>query len=387
MILNMLAEKKITADEAAELLRALGPLTGPAIAGEAAGITYEDTADPRSAEPPADDGSAHLSRERVRPRDSEQGHSRSILEDFLSRLDIDWGNLPFAFGGEAYRFEEEHRGQFAAGGTIDLDLTARNGRVEVYAWDRPEWRAVIRKKVRASNQEQAQQRAQDILHFAATPSGINFEERTVGWGNTGVSIEVWVPQDRIYEARAKSSNGRVVLDGLRCAGVMARTANGKVGVRVTDCATAEVSTANGQVTFEGPAGKLSCHTANGSIRLYPVPKKAGMRADVHTANGSIKVWVPQDNSTGYDIEARTGFGGLEVELPGFSVVEYDRQFGRRQLRGHTTDFAGKERTMALTARTTNGSIRVMTRRAGDIWEDDERPREPEERAGRQPEPR
>lgn len=385
MILNMLAEKKITAEEAAELLKALGPLAGPGGADRQDGVGPPPR-DDREFAGPVHEGSVPPRSERPRAGDAEPGHSRSILEEFLSRLDIDWGNLPFAFGGEAYRFEEEHRGHFGGDGSIDLELTARNGRVEVFAWDRPEWRAVIRKKVRGSSEEQARQRAQDISHFAGGPSGIKFEERTVGWGNTGVSVEVWVPRDRTYEVQARSSNGRVILDGLRCAGLVAKTANGKVGVRIVDSATAEVSTANGQVTFEGPAEKLSCHTSNGSIRLYPIPGKAGMRADVHTANGSIKVWVPQDRSTGLDIEARTGFGGLEVDLPEFTILEYDKQFGRRQLRGHTADLASRERTITLTARTTNGSIRVMARRAGDVWEDEERPTEPDGVATRRPEP-
>ncbi len=189
-----------------------------------------------------------------------------------------------------------------------------------------------------------------------------------------------MPRNLTYEVKARSSNGRVVLDGLCCAGVVARTANGKVGVRVTDASVAEVATANGQITFEGPADKMNCHTANGSIRFYPVPKRE-MRADVHTANGSIKVWVPQDRSVGYEVEARTGFGGLEVDLPEFTVVEHDRQFGRRLLRGHSVDFAGKERRLSVTARTTNGSVRIMPRRAGDVWDESERPsREPDDQA-------
>lgn len=377
MILNMLAEKKITADEAAELLRALGPPAGegPVPGGEQAGATQPAggaaSADsgqpggPRPA-PPGVQGAQAAGAHSA-------GHSRSILEEFLSRLDIDWGNLPFAVGGEAYRFEEEHLGRFGANGNIELDLTATNGRVEIFAWDRQDWRATIRKKVRAASEEQARQRGEEAAAFSSGPAEIKFRERSVGWGNTGVSIELCVPKDRVYEVRARSSNGRVVLDGLRCAGLVAKTANGKVGVRVQEASVAEVSTANGQVSFEGTAEKLTCHTANGGILVHPIPGKAGMRAELHTANGTIKVRVPQDKGVGYEIEARTGFGGLDVELPEFTVLEHDRQFGRRQLRGRTIDLAGKERKMFLTARTTNGSIRIMPRRAADTWDVGERP--------------
>lgn len=370
MILNMLSEKKITADEAAELLRALGPAV-------AAGPGAEQAPNPPTT--PGYDASHGAS------SGDTPGHSRSILEGFLSHLDIDWGNLPFAFGGEAYRFEEKHHGRFDAGdGPINLDLSARNGRVEVFAWDRPEWRAVVRKKIRASSEEQARQRGQEIAVLRGTPTGLTFEERTFGWGNTGVSIEVWVPKNLIYEVNARSSNGRVVLDGLRCAGLVAKTANGKVGVRIADAGVAEVATANGQITFEGSADKINCHTANGSIKFYPLPRRE-MLADVHTANGSIKVWVPHDDSVGYEVEARTGFGGLEVDLPDFITVENERQFGRRLLRGHSVNLAGKERKLAVTARTTNGSVRIMPRRAGDVWEDSERPaREPDDLASNVP---
>jgi hypothetical protein len=76
---------------------------------------------------------------------------------------------------------------------------------------------------------------------------------------------------------------------------------------------------------------------------------------------------------GYEVEARTGFGGLEVDLPEFTILEQDRQFGRRMLRGQSAGLADKERILHLVARTTNGSIRVMQRLAGDVWDDDDRP--------------
>jgi hypothetical protein len=349
MILEMLADKKITAEEAAELLRALG-----ADASDAAPGAVGERHGARSRE---GHGGPEPIHERWGPRPAFDAGGRSILEDFLSKLDIDWGNLGFAFGGDTYRFEEEARGEFAAGAPVSLELVARNGRVEVYGWEGPGWRVIMRKRVRAADEAKAKQRAAEIARFEAGPSRLFFEEQATGWGSSGVSVEIHLPRQLTYDVRARSSNGRVVVEGLLCQDLVGRTANGKVSIREVRTRSAELSTANGGLTFEGTAAQLECHTANGQINLCPVPLE-DMRCRLHTSNGSIRVRAPEAADTGYRVEAHTGHGGLEVALAGFEVSFEEKQFGRRRLRGQSSGYEGKRVKVDLTARTSNGSIRI-----------------------------
>jgi hypothetical protein len=364
MILEMLSEKKITAEEAAELLRALGPAVAPPAPQAPASPPFQPTgaagvsgpAGPAAPAGPVTGDTAD--------------HSRSILEDFLSKIDIDWSSLPFAFGGEPYRFEEQHEGEFADGdGAIELDLLARNGRVEVFGWDNPGWQAVVRKKVRASSEQRAREQAADVSTFTSDPKRLFFEEKpstSLGWGNHGVSIELHVPRDRTYNVNARSSNGRVVVEGLRCLQFLAKTSNGKVVARAVEGKDLEAATANGSILFEGAGARIECRTANGSVTFCPHGGQDTM-ANLHTANGSIRVKIAPDPDAGYFIEARTGFGGLEVDLPDFEVKEREKQFGRRYLVGKTTGFDGKSRKVEVHARTTNGSVRVNTIHPSELY--------------------
>lgn len=341
MILEMLAEKKISAAEAAELLRALGVAAEPGIAAGPGPAGAPEGAGPEVPVP--------------------EGEGRSILEDFLSKLDIDWSSLPFTFGGEPYRYEEKHEGEFEPGDEpVELDFRGRNGRVEVFGWDSDGWQVLVRKKVRAPDRERAGERAAAISTFESGPKKLFFEEHAsaqLGWGGSGVSIEVHVPRARSYSIQARSANGRVIVEGLRCGTLLGKTANGKVVLRDVSADLAQAKTANGSVLFEGAAGRVECQTANGVIHYTPLPC-AETAADLHTANGSIRVKVPDDSDVGYRIEARTGFGGLEVNLPDFETAEYDKQFGRRHMSGATAGYADKPSKITIHARTTHGSIRV-----------------------------
>ncbi len=352
MILEMLAEKKITAEEAAELLRALGAADvpprsaehqGPQVSGSASAPSHEER----------DEGSTI----RFRPEPA-SGSGRSILEDFLSRLDIDWSNLPFAFGGEGYRFEEEHHCEFAATGTVRLDLSGRNGRVEVFGWDQPGWRVILRKKIRAQNEERARERAAEIVRFESGPAHLRCEEQPMGWGNSGVSVEVHVPKSLTYEVIAHSSNGRVLVEGLQCVTVNGKTANGKVGVKGVAAREISLSTANGGITFEGSAERLECDTSNGTITCCPQAEKS-MECTLHTSNGSIRVRTPEGPNTGYRIDAHTSHGAIDLDLAGFEVQMQDRQFGRRSVRGQSSGYDTRPVKVAINARTTNGSIRFL----------------------------
>jgi len=349
MILDMLAERKITAEEAAELLRALGVAT----AGE--------TASGAGAAP--DDGYVAGAAAPGRPRTGPTP-GKSILEDFLGKLDIDWSSLPLALGGEGYRFDEEHSGEFTSGGRIKLEFTARNGRVEVFGWDKPGWQVVLRKKIRAQSEERARERADEVCRFVSGPDFLQFEELPTGWGTSGVSAEVHVPKDRQYELVAVSSNGRIVVEEIKGTKLLGKTANGKVTVRGAVAQDVSLSTANGGIIFAGSANRLDCGTANGTINCCPVAD-ANMDCRLHTSNGSIKVKLPESRSVGYDIDAHTSHGTIDVEVRDFEISSEERQFGRRTIKGRSRDFAARQTKVIVDARTTNGSIRIVPAVAGE----------------------
>ncbi len=173
----------------------------------------------------------------------------------------------------------------------------------------------------------------------------------MGWGNSGVSVEVHVPKSLTYEVVAHSSNGRVVVEGLNCLTINGKTANGKVAVRAVTARGVDLSTANGGISVYA-RGPGECDTSNGTITCCPQPK-ADMGCRLHTSNGSIRVRTPEGPGTGYRIDAHTSHGVIDVSLHGFEIQEQEKQLGGAPCGSERRLRCPACQACSISARTTN----------------------------------
>ncbi len=311
MVLRMLEEGKITAEEAAALLEALE--------GEA------KTAGRR------EDGGPGL---------------RSVLGELLEALGE---GLPLFFAGVAHEVKDVTEGEFPEGeGPVEVRLSATH-RVTVQGWDEPGYRVEVTGRVRGHHEEEARRMADAAGSVRVEGARLEVARRP---GVRVVSVEAWLPKDRVYDLKLKSANGRVELYDLECDQVRAATANGKICLVDVTSSRTEAKSANGAIEVRGTCGDLDCRTANGSIRLACSPVG---HANWHlkTLNGSISAEL--DPTAGYDVDAVSSFGKVLISLQG-EVVEEEKKAGRTSIRLRTRDFAEKARRVTISARTGNGAI-------------------------------
>ena len=254
---------------------------------------------------------------------------------------------------------ERREDSFRTEGIPALVVENFNGRVEIVG-DSPD------DEVRVS----ASIRHPDLVDYSVTQEGDTILVRTrpngrrsfLGWRflNRGAHIRISSP--RKANVDVQSSNGRAILRGIEGVGTL-RTSNGRIetdtvtgaldmrtsnsrieAARIEGDFTLESS--NGSITVRDGEGTFDAETSNGNIRFAGeiLPHK---ESRLVTSNGSITARLGGEPSL--RVSARTSNGSLtcnrEVEVLG------ERK--KRQLEGVIGGGEGK-----LTLRTSNGSITI-----------------------------
>lgn len=363
MILQMLADGKITAEQATELLRALGDSTADSGAGQAPDITgaVRDAArsvtdEVREAADNASEDAreaARQAREQARDaartardafrdgKDRAKAEARKLRDEIRqSGLGSDLGGvgafienlvtrITSEFGAGHYRWEETYTGQFDTG-AIQLSLDTGNGSINCCTWDEPGYKLVLRVSASGANEEEARKRAQSHIKLEHGSTGV--ELRVDSWHATSVSAHLYLPAGPEYSLKAHSGNGSLDLGGCTLA-------------------SARVRTGNGSIDLSGAVGELDASTGNGSIRAVAAGSGSMVLA---TGNGSITVdtaSLPSD--VGVDVNATSGLGRIRVELPGGRGVS---QVGMTTVQLSSRDEAVKR--LSIRARSGLGSVTI-----------------------------
>jgi DUF4097 and DUF4098 domain-containing protein YvlB len=160
--------------------------------------------------------------------------------------------------------------------------------------------------------------------------------------NCGASVVISAP--KAARVRAKSSNGRVICEGMQ-GGLEARTTNGHIVVSESRGAI-DVATSNGGIEIDSQDAEVEARTSNGriSFRGSLAPKEQVFKS----SNGRIDLALPADAQFRY--ECTTSNARIKCEFGG----EDDDHSTRRRMRGKV----GADPHTSITATTSNGGISI-----------------------------
>lgn len=338
LILNMVAGGKISAEQGAELLKALerSRVTDDyEVEYEAEGIEAEGDGEKT-------DETGERSREARRPV-----RGRSLLEELLEGLTA--GGL--GFFGPNYHLEEELVGTFDAS-KVEIELATCNGKIAVSAHDEPGYKVILRKSVRAGSEEEAQRRAAEMVEVITESDRLSIITRS-GWNNHGgVSVELRLPASLAYNFNIRSSNGRVEVIGLSGDKAVLRTSNGSIEIGDGTFDLVNLKTSNGSIRSACAANSLKAHTSNGSVKALARGESDGS-FDLYTSNGSIS-FRTLNPSAGYRVRANTSLGRIRVELPDMDFQE----MRKHRVEASSRNYEGKSPKIEVKAQTSNGSITI-----------------------------
>jgi len=371
IILNLLAEGRITAGEAEQLLEALDEsdlydLGDSGQVDQADQVDQVDQVDlgdlgdrlDARADLVADDLSERLSK-----AVSEMAEAGQELPDRLARmLGSMFGSLGWSFGPAGVQAERTFESEMPADCAISaVDFATSNGSVKLTGWDRPSYKVVARATVRGvESKSEAERRLAAGLGLSLDGGVMRLECRDDAIRNS-LSIEAYLPRANTYDVKVSSRNGSATLKSLTAGSIDVRSANGRVALGDVTAASTTASARNGSVTASGDLGDADLETANGSVSVTLCYRSAG-RLRVNTGNGSVRLSVPRDARVAYEISAQTVNGSVRTSL---EHAEVRREPGAVRGAGRSLSLVARPGgavssppTVVVEARAVNGSVSV-----------------------------
>lgn len=381
-ILRMVAEGKITPEQAVELLRALEPqheegqrrAGGPEV-HERRREEVEEIweAKVRKAQEKAEQA-ARAAAERAEVIAQEAGKkaeyigkavSETVAESLrgvfegLFRGGVGWFERIGAPGDE-YEFTDVITGEFPSEGEIQVELATTNGRIEVNSAEQPGYTVEVVKRVRAASEEEARERAQDLYEFRQ--DGLLLSGRSkdsFAWRTpASCAFRLKLPRGRKASLTLDTANGRIEVTEMEGTKLVADTANGRVEVDGSSFGEASISTANGRIEYRGESNRLKADTANGRIEARLVGTGSW---EFETANGRIEVAVEKAPGVGYEVDVSTNMGNINVNgLDDAEVLCDDRRrrWGPRRYHARTPGFSEAAEKATIKASTSVGKVDI-----------------------------
>lgn len=409
LILSMLQDGKIDADEAASLLEALGGLHGDVVgdhgegakkAGRDGGAAGSGGAGAGSATQLWDDVVQRLGKARDRFESTiEQARKRmdsarsqaetagsSAAEDIdeffgsvergLSRVVTDLPDalarlMRFDFGVGSYKeVQWEYEGGFPAGQeTVDVAVFTGDGNVTIETTDEDSYRVVVNNKVLADDEEEAAAIAAEATRWEEFSGGWRLE---AGEGrDVRANVRVTLPARVRYRIDAQTADGNITAKDVRAAEMQLNSADGNMRLDRIDADVLSVTTADGNVRVSGDIGTLRVATADGIVTAaYEAANgvagrdlgeaDGGSRSefewDLRSSDGGIRVHLPTGSDIGHQLDLLTADGSVRVQLP--SMEQTSSGTARRGVQMETPGFAQKGQRFTVRVRTADGSVTV-----------------------------
>ncbi|PYZ92836.1 DUF4097 domain-containing protein [Salipaludibacillus keqinensis] len=380
MILKMIEDGKISAEEGLQLLNAL----------------RDDKDEPSNKKPNQEKRGPHGNesfddQEQTKRKETDHYLSRNVNWDgggyrraeekmttFASRFSefveeavhkIKEFDLDFNFGSSV---EVEHIFQHKGAVVKDVDIHVENGSVTFLPWDEDDIRIKCQVKVyKVRDTDEARRVFLDDVHFSCSNEKVRMEAKKK---SMKVNTVVYVPKQYLEKIKlyafngkvtgenvtvktmeAKTVNGRVDFQTISADHVQLETVNGTISVSHLASTQTDVKTVNGTVSVQSSKGDLDVETLNGTIH-YTLVKQANARAYMKTTTGSVNVRVPDNVKT--EGELKTTVGGIQCDLPKLTIIDEKKDFASKKM----SFLANKqeEAHFYLEAEATTGTIAVKT---------------------------
>lgn len=370
MILNMLREGKITDEEALKLL--------DAIANKSQNSEEQENINTEKFESNVNNFVNKIL------SGIEKGLNKA--GEAINNLDIDLSSLSFSdikYNGNATKTTRIEN----IDDKINLFLNNPNGKIQVYKStnDFVEIVEIVNfdESLYNQNSEFLQYKTEENNHYY----GIDINKNNKNFTS---QLIVTVPDEKIENLKAKSSNSKIMIDNLQLRDIILETTNGKIEVnnvisneftatttnskieaKNVTAAVFKSQTTNGKIeTNEIKADKISANTTNGKIVLAKVNSQ---NIDAHNTNGAIYLSVPNTNPKNINLSSTNA--GIYIEgldyskpimaemvgrlsedsLPLFSKIEKSQS----QATAYTENYvAGAADTINIKVETSNGKISI-----------------------------
>ena len=370
MILRMLEEGKITAEEAEALLKALGE-------GQTS-VEAEPQEDPwERLEKMGEDFASKV-------EVATERFARSLehnVGDKLHKLPKILARFPF-FGEESQEFTRVVRGIVGPGEVIPVDLSNGNGPIRVQGWTEDYYQLTVVQRLKGRDRELLRGRLFEVP-WEDRAEKTSFKLAVPSLGDGLIFLHLMVPEERVYQVDLRSQNGSLRVENLKAKDLTLDSINGSTQLRSVKARLIRGEGGNGSCEMEGVEAKVIRHelgngsyrisgsasdvdlcTTNGSVNVRISEIRDETRYELRTTNGAINVSLPYQADLGLSLDLQTSVGRISAELASLEIARQERQGGGSVLTAHSPDYSDKADKIELQASSTSGSIIVSARDSG-----------------------
>lgn len=390
LILKMVDEGKITAEEGAKLLAALQPSadSGKSTSKSSNGESRTTRLNEQKEHQQTDNQSTFSQSSLSTKVDWEEGNRRfddwerekqkqkaDFTSTFTSFIDhaiqkIKDMDLDFNFG--SYQ-EIHHIFQHKQLEQTVIDVSLENGSLELRPWQERDVKVICDAKVyKESTPEKARQAFLNDTVFEVKGNELRFYTKTKA---IKVHAVMYIPKktyERIHlytfnghlngeevvadRFSGKAANGSMTMNKIDVMRFEAETVNGPIKITSSQLDTADVKTMNGSIELNSSIRDVEAESVNGTIECsLDITQDA--RAELEATTGSIFVTIPESIRT--EGLLKTNVGNYNCTLADLDVIEEKKDFIQKSMK-FTANEAGTPR-LKLDADTKTGSITVKSR--------------------------
>lgn len=370
MILKMIEEGKITAEEGLALLQTLEK-TDKGVGKDKESSTQGHKQKEQSEQFYKIKDELHEATEKI--IGSANKGATKLVDLFgkaihkLQTMDVDF-DFDFSFGSAVKVTEVFQKDPFAA---KDLLFSTSNGSIQCTSWAKEYAQIKVSAQVSKVDDElEARERLSHIIE--QKEDGEEYSFLLKDKKNIRVSLEVHLPE-RVYRSlkletnngsvrltdleidrvEIQTSNGSVRISDLKGEKLAGKTSNGRIQFQDIQVLESYLATSNGSINAKGRMQSLQCETTNGGIHIEQ-EEEGKSDISANTSNGSVRIMYPVDVSGVYG-ELKTNHGQLKCSLTHSTITEETGQSRQKSF----SFVQGEERMHQVKAVTNTGSIHIF----------------------------
>ncbi len=389
LILKMLQESKITAEEAEKLIDAI----------EKKSEKSSDISSKKQKQPNFQD-EINKMRQRINDWGREfkssgtQKDFEHIIEEFVTKAEkvgksvasttfgivdkvIDYvGSLidtnAFNIFGSYKVVEKEYKADAVEG--MSLSIEGVNGNVTFKKHDLVD--IIIKSKIRSPQED-----VSSILVYEKQDDHVSLKLNKQG--NLSVSHEIYLPSLKFDEIKIETSNGKILVEDAKCNSLEGITKNGHVELMGVNSEKVSINTKNARINISYMVGRnvdintknsiinikhikaasIKAVTRNGRIVIENVQNyenETDMNLVLATTNGGIKVNMNDAQNRGYKVNAKTTNGGINILIPEMIYNNLNKnETGASSVEAISSLYENYKDKTTIEAETTNGYIEIV----------------------------
>jgi DUF4097 and DUF4098 domain-containing protein YvlB len=391
LILKMLEEKKISADEAAKLLAALDEENkqestdsynrkqkSNGFADEAAKVRdrvnewkkeFKNNYNQADFDNMIDDFATKAEKVGKNVASTTFGIVDKVIDYVGSFVDTNSFNI---FGN--LQTVQKNFEVYPAEGAI-LEVSGFNGTVIIKKHLDPKVMVISRIKSPAPNGE-------GIIAFNDDPANISVKVNSTAM-NVSVSHEIFIPEKKFKMIKIENANGKIYIEDSLSEELIATTKNAHIELMGVNSDRVSVNTKNGRIQISYViGGKIDINTSNAVIDIKHIKAKdisavtmngriaienaqniegdADMNMYLKTSNGGIKVNMNDMDSRVYKIKAHASNGSVNLLIPEIVYHNVNRKGATGSfVEAESKDYQTGSNKVNITGETMNGHIEIV----------------------------